>query len=495
MSPPTLLDFPNELLLHLTTHLHTIEDFANLSSTCTLLHKTLQETLPETLLRLAAKTGPTFFSPHPHFLVLAIARRLALWTTSPSTSVLRETRRKRLMAAFRAGVGGLLGLALSDDVEGVGLTMKDIRRMHALRFSLINPLNDTLDAMIGSAWYQQPNFWSGGAEDAFTLYTDVSSATMQLLIYSSLFSPTTEAFLKPRGERREGEALGVEVRIEFVKYCIPDWSCKPPTCRHDGFEVLPVGPYADGVEDESADGRGNQTALAHLLGGAMFNGMLWKRAWRRVLIAAGAEGNEDGRWPSDWIEKLREIRWRGEGVAGEGGESGGADAHGSEGDGDEDDDEENEDDEDEDGDDDEDEDGDDDDDDEDDGDDDDDVDAPSPTSPPPEPDWIYPSAPPSPTSSTPPDWRFPLFWRALALSPITLPIVAQFKGREEGRPLTISAEQKATILDLRDKVLALEEEDVPGYKKFGKRRRIRVSEAPDLGSEVYWCCAGLWGGL
>jgi hypothetical protein len=76
--------------------------------------------------------------------------------------------------------------------------------------------------------------------------------------------------------------------------------------------VLPEGPYADGAEDNPYIDHleGNQTVLAHLVGAAMFEGMLWKRAWRRVLIAAGAEENDDGKWLAGWIQTLQRIKFR-----------------------------------------------------------------------------------------------------------------------------------------------------------------------------------------
>ncbi|OAG04655.1 uncharacterized protein CC84DRAFT_1055564, partial [Paraphaeosphaeria sporulosa] len=218
MAPKTLVDFPDELLLQLPVHMHNIEDFKNASSTCRRLHNVFADTLPKTILRLASGSAPTFFSPHPYFLVLAVARQIATWAVANDSE--RQTRVERLMEAFRGGMKGLLSLALRDDVEDVGLTMDDVRRMYEARFSILNPLNATMDAMIGDEWYKQPDFWYGGAEDAFTLYTDVSSATYQLLTYGELFGSSMASYLEPADRRKPG--LGIETRIEFIKYCIPD---------------------------------------------------------------------------------------------------------------------------------------------------------------------------------------------------------------------------------------------------------------------------------
>jgi hypothetical protein len=407
--------------------------------------------------------------------------------------------------------------------------MQDVRRMHELRFRVINPLNDTVDAMVGSAWYAQPNFWDGGAEDAFTLDADVDSATMQLLLYGELFGATMESYLRP-AERLPG--LGVDVRVEFVKYCIPDFICDSDlTLRHDGFQVLAVGPYAKDKKDEDRH-QGNQVALAHMLGGAMFEGTLWKRAWRRVLVAAGALENDDGDWPERWRNMIQKMEYKNvpqvrdpaadygssneeeanegndevgtvpegvpedvhensqaanEGDAIEGGAEVEADEageervanHESDSDNDEenenigevqDDEEEGEDEEAE------------------------------------EEEWEHSSQDTEARAANgnhtdlehlPGNWRFKLFWCALAevggLN--TFEMVAQFKGREAGKEVTMKPEWKTKILQIRDQVLALKDEHEPGHEKFGKRRKLRISQAPDPGSELYWCCCGMWMGL
>jgi hypothetical protein len=508
MAPPTLLDLPDELLLQLPEHMCNVEDFMNASSSCTRLRNTFANTLPKTLLHLASQSAPTFFSPHPDFLVLSVARQLGTWAVALDAE--KETRSERLVQAFRGGMPGILELALDDDVEGVGLSMTNVRRMYEARFRVINPLNQTINAMIGSEWYAQPDFWDGGADDAFTLDADVDGATMQLLIYGELFGPTMEAFLRPADKLH---ALGAVERIEFVKYCIPDWVCRPTHDRTDGFDVLPVGPfkkYEEGIEDRSAACEGNQTALAHLLGGAMFQGALWKRAWRRVLIAAGVLENEDGAWPEAWQEKIRKLECQreddseepevtsnvGYGVSSEEVETGvdGVTGNGITNNGranEEEDrgeradaesiavswqevvDEKDESEEDE----------------EDENDQNDQGDQAESND-----NWDTTRLPPDEKSE---DWRFTLFWNTLTKvgGLQTMEMVAQFKGREKGREVIMKPEWKATIVQIRDQVLALKDEDMPTSTKYGRRRKLEVSHAPDFGAELYWCCVGLWCGL
>jgi hypothetical protein len=487
MAQKTLLDLPDELLLELPWYMRNIEDFKNASSTCRRLYNVFANTLPKAILRLAYNSAPTFFSPHPHYLFLAVARQIAAWAVSADAE--RETRVARLGDAFRGGVKGVLSFALRDDVEGVGLTMGDIRRMYEARFNIINPLNATIDAMIGDVWIRQPNFWHGGVEDAFTLYTDSSHATFQLLIYGEFFGPTMASYLQPLDKRTPG--LGIETRIEFIKYCIPDWICCSND-RNDGFKVLPEGPYADGAEDNPSTGNleGNQTALAHLVGGAMFEGMLWKRAWRRVLIAAGAEKNDDGKWPAVWIKTLQRIKFKkARGIAksseetvdenidlgtdntGTTAEDGQSKTDASNEPGKENTEKEQKE------------------------EDKDDEDAKSSSEQ--SEDWLYDSiSDTEPTvNSTRDYWRFFLFWNALTQTGglHTMQMVAQFKGCEDNRDATIAPEWKLSILRLRDQALALGDQDRPGFKEFG-RRTFKISEAPDLGEELHYCCAGLWGG-
>ncbi|KAI9348720.1 hypothetical protein DFJ73DRAFT_960142 [Zopfochytrium polystomum] len=453
----TLLDLPDDVLLRIAEVLRNLEDFVLTASTCRRLRAALALASPKPILRLADRVAPTFFSPHPDFLALATARQLAHWVAGAPAS-----RTPRLVAAFRSGPRGILDLALhSDGADGVGLTLPAIRRLHALRTSLINPLDATIDAMIGKEWYAQENFWnSSDVADQYTLYADVGAATLQALLYGELFAPALDSFLDPADHRLAPfRALDADVRIEFVKYCVPDWICDPmryPEPREDGFEVAATGPYAplpltpkskgkkatdrdvqgeewhdvaeqdeegqeedededDGVEQPQRYLPGHQTALAHLFGSLM-RGKLWKRAWQRVLAEVGALADDGdpaaAGWPSEWRAKLRVI-------------------------------DEQE----------------------------------------------------APRTGWGDDWRFGLFWRAVTqvgglegMAP-----VAQFKGREDGRDVVVmKPEWRARILRIRDQALALAEANRPAEKSF-RKRPITVSQAPDFAAELLVCCSSMWG--
>lgn len=118
-----LTDLPTELLLVLPQHLHNIEDFVNLSSSCRTFHKVLTGTSPNIILHLAAASARVFFRPSPHFLVAATARQISHW------ALLSAENYTDLRQAFYGGMDSLLELCISK----AGLTMEDIRRLHASR--------------------------------------------------------------------------------------------------------------------------------------------------------------------------------------------------------------------------------------------------------------------------------------------------------------------------------------------------------------------------
>ena len=229
----SISSLPSELLLLISHYLHTIEDFANLSSTCRRLRSVGSNTSPNTILRLAAKSSRVFFRPDPHFLIAATVRQISDWAllSKDNTQALRHT--------MREGVYSLLGLC----VDKAGLTMDDIRRLHVSRFSLFNPVSDMIDRCAGAQWYQTPNFWSGGVSNPCTISIDPARSLFQTIIYGELFASTMRAFLEPESGLPR---LDHEVRMDFIKYCIPDCMCQSyhGSVGYRGLTVLPVGPYA-----------------------------------------------------------------------------------------------------------------------------------------------------------------------------------------------------------------------------------------------------------
>ena len=231
----------------LPAYLHNIEDFMNTSSTCRKLRDAFTDTHPNVILRLAAASAPTFVLPHPYFLIMATARRVGDWALQ------HEQNAHDLQNSFRGGMDGLLELCLSKG----GLTMADIRRLHLARFSDINPLSNMIDSCAGPAWYSNPDFWSGGVSNPVTVDCEPVRATFQILIYGELFASSFEAALYPL---KNLPKHSTELRLDFVRYCIPDWIC--PRAYWGMPQPDPVGPYAPGQKGRPD---GDQIAIEHVL--------------------------------------------------------------------------------------------------------------------------------------------------------------------------------------------------------------------------------------
>ncbi|PGH13480.1 hypothetical protein AJ79_03610 [Helicocarpus griseus UAMH5409] len=263
----TLLDLPTEILALLPRHFNNIETFVNASSTCRRLRSVFANALPSTILSLAAASAPIFFSPHPYFLVTAIASQLRDWALG------NEENTRRLREAFQGGIEGLYEFCLNDRDLNAGITMDRIRVMYEARFAIINPLSDKIDKMAGSQWYQSvPNFWDGGVSEPGTLYTEPDRAAFQILTYGELFGSSLCAFLEhPHNAEKRQPAFDVDTRLDYVKYIIPDWICR---C-YPGFGVLPTGPYTKGEKRKNLPA--DQISMRHIL---------TCRRWRRMWIEA-----------------------------------------------------------------------------------------------------------------------------------------------------------------------------------------------------------------
>ncbi|KAK2737579.1 hypothetical protein FQN55_001009 [Onygenales sp. PD_40] len=301
----TLLSLPTELLSLIPQHLNNIESLANASSTCRRLHSVFSTTHPRTIFRLAAASAPTFFSPHPHFLLMSIARQLGDWAFGNAENA------ARLQRAFQGGVDGLLEFCLdNDDLAGprVGITMEEIRRLHLARFEILNPLADKIDKMVGMQWYQSADdFWDGGVSEPNTVQVDVNRATLQLVIYGELFGRGMEGFLMNPELDAGPVAWDLETRLGYIKYCIPDWICT----SYPGVEFLPVGPYAP---ERRVELPADQFAMRHIL-----RCRRWRRMWAEAMEMVGPPlahwEDEMDMWDWDgeqevepWVWKLRLFR-------------------------------------------------------------------------------------------------------------------------------------------------------------------------------------------
>ncbi|KAE8420904.1 hypothetical protein BDV36DRAFT_86787 [Aspergillus pseudocaelatus] len=249
---------PNEILCLLPLYFDNIETFTNAAASCRRFRDCLYTAQPNTILQLAAASAPTFFSPHPHFLVAATARQASDWALG------NETRTLALREAFQGGIDSLYEFCL----QHAGLTLEDIRRTHLARFSTINPLSDKIDKMAGRQWYATPNFWDGGVSEPYTIQTEADRAVFQIIIYGELFGRSMDAFLQPE---KNLPYFDVRTRIDYFTYCLPDWVCS----SYPGFTRLPTGPYAPHLERPR---EGDQVAMHHILHCGR-----WRRMWAAAI--------------------------------------------------------------------------------------------------------------------------------------------------------------------------------------------------------------------
>ncbi|KAI4256308.1 MAG: hypothetical protein LQ352_002142 [Teloschistes flavicans] len=163
--------------------------------------------------------------------------------------------------------------------------MDDIRRLHASRFSLINPVSDMIDRCAGAQWYQNPEFWYGGVSNPATISIEPARSLFQFVIYGELFASSMRAFLEPRSNL---PWFDHDFRMDFIKYCIPDPMCQ----SYEGMTVLPIGAYGTQSEESELmpERDCDQVGLDYLL-----QCRTWTEAWQRVRHAIGPDFKQEWR--------------------------------------------------------------------------------------------------------------------------------------------------------------------------------------------------------
>lgn len=308
----SLHSLPPDILILLPDFLHNIEDFLNLSSTCSTLKLCLASASPSTILRLVAAQARIFFRPSPHFLVAATARELGDWARQSKANDVELTTR------LQQGIDALLGLALEKDC---GLTLARIRQLHQMRYDIINPVTNIIDQCVGEQWYDVPDFWNGGRSDAYTISSEPSETFFHLAVYGELFGPDLESFLDSDTNSRK---LSLETRLEYIKYCLPDFATTCGESHNPGVAMDPrrvvrkVGPYAPTKEDaRRGNGFAPQTYNHNIALTWVIKSSRWRPHWKRFREIAGCsdfiEVFEDGWWSDEesdhfeaWKQRLLE---------------------------------------------------------------------------------------------------------------------------------------------------------------------------------------------
>jgi hypothetical protein len=260
--------------------LHDIEDFTNASSSYRILRNACGMASPNAILRLAAASSRVFFRPDPHFLIAATARQVSDW------ALLQPENTENLRQAFRGGIDTLSELCIAK----AGLTMEDIRCLHASRFSTINPVTDMIDKCAGAQWYATPDFWGGGVSDAQTIGFDPPKSLLQIVIYGELFSTTMLAAISPVASLPR---FDLDTRLDFVKYCFPDPMC---WSAYKGLTVSNIGPYASGDHSTIFKIEDDQIRLNHIL-----NCRTWREAWEKVRLQLGSD------FETEWKQQMWEA--------------------------------------------------------------------------------------------------------------------------------------------------------------------------------------------
>lgn len=302
-----LLDLPRDILVLLQEFLHNIEDYMNVASTCRTLRECMDTPKPNTILHLAVAQSRTFFRPSPLFLVTATARELGNWARRS------DANEKEFALRMEDGVEGLLDLAL----QHCGLTMQRIRELYEMRFSIVNPVTDIIDTCVGQQWYSTPDFWNGGVDDAYTIHAEPSDTLFHLAMYGELFAPDFEPILNDDTYARR---LSVDTRLEFIKYCLPDFACAQngnvgagDILLADGSMdprrvVKDTGPYRKDSNGNIRWTKDNNIALTWVIRSSR-----WRPRWQQMRAKAGPDFQEDfddGWWyDEDTSEDWRQRMW------------------------------------------------------------------------------------------------------------------------------------------------------------------------------------------
>lgn len=141
-------------------------------------------------------------------------------------------------------------------------------------------------------------------DDAYTIHADPPETLLHLVIYGELFAPDFDAFLAGVGIR----TISVDTRLEFVKYCVPDFACEcadPELSISDPRRaVKAVGPYAPSETHHRYRGDNHNLALTWVI-----RSTRWKPHWKSLRAMAGPDFQDDfdDQW---WYDAADDQDWR-----------------------------------------------------------------------------------------------------------------------------------------------------------------------------------------
>jgi len=206
-----LLDLPSDIISLLPTYFHSITDLYALLSTCRALYNVFafsEVRLPPILPRLY---GRPLLPPHPHLILVGTARQVADWATAS------RGNRAVLYESLLEGNCGLF--KLSQKVARVSL--KDMRDLNNLKYSLLNPLTRTVDVEGGPEMVRE----EGNDPDnySWTIVRDPDIALLNYWIYCELFHHNVDEILTHSTRTSsQPKALDLKTRRRWIAYCMPD---------------------------------------------------------------------------------------------------------------------------------------------------------------------------------------------------------------------------------------------------------------------------------
>jgi hypothetical protein len=206
-----VLDLPSDIISLLPSYLHSITDLYALLSTCRALYHAFafpEVRLPPILPKLY---GQPLLPPHPHLILAGTARQVANWAVTSTRN------RTALYESLLEGNDGLF--KLSQKVARVSL--KDMRELHNLKYSLLNPLSRIIDMEGGPEMVRE----EGNDPDnySWTIVRDPDIALLNYWIYCELFHHNIDEILNHSTRTpSEAKALDLKARRRWVAYCMPD---------------------------------------------------------------------------------------------------------------------------------------------------------------------------------------------------------------------------------------------------------------------------------
>jgi len=203
---------PVDVLTYLPEHLLSIYDFYSLFSTCRLFYE--QYGIPHAHpYALPPLTPSHIMQPYPHLLIAGTARQIGDWAGRS------KHNDDELYDCLARGNEGLLELA----GRVASLTLLQIRELHRLKRSLVNPLCDILSAEIQAQARAVP-------------VASPVHVIMNHWIYDELFHAFPDQILG----NPYTDTLELRTRYRWIAMCMPD-----PTNKRNPTRWAPSGTRAE----------------------------------------------------------------------------------------------------------------------------------------------------------------------------------------------------------------------------------------------------------